>query len=146
MTSTVEQIEALFHPRSVAIVGLPRGLKMGKLFLLALQDQKFPGDIYPVNPNVSEIDGLTTYPSLSAIPGPVDLAIVLVPSGFVPKELLGVDSLITFDCLADRGQTATGETLWTWQSRYNVRQHLTQLDAHLPEAPVRRQSLDWRLS
>jgi acyl-CoA synthetase (NDP forming) len=80
MTSTVEQIEALFHPRSVAIVGLPRGLKMGKLFLLALQDQKFPGDIYPVNPNVSEIDGLTTYPSLSAIPGPVDLAIVLVPS------------------------------------------------------------------
>jgi acyl-CoA synthetase (NDP forming) len=80
MNSIIEQIEALFYPRSVAIVGLPRGLKTGKLFLLALQDQKFAGDIYPVNPNVDEIDGLKTYPSVSAIPGPVDLAIVLVPS------------------------------------------------------------------
>jgi acyl-CoA synthetase (NDP forming) len=80
MNSTVKQIESLFHPRSVAIVGLPRGLKTGKLFLLALQDQQFSGDIYPVNPNVDEIDGLKTYPSVSAIPGPVDLAIVLVPS------------------------------------------------------------------
>ncbi len=80
MNSTIEQIEALFYPRSVAIVGLPRGLKIGKLFLLALQDQKFSGNIYPVNPNVDEIDGLKTYPSVSAIPGPVDLAIVLVPS------------------------------------------------------------------
>ena len=82
MTSAIEQIESLFHPRSVAIVGLPRGLKTGKLFLLALQDQKFAGDIYPVNPHVDEIDGLKTYPSVSAIPGPVDLAIVLVPSQY----------------------------------------------------------------
>jgi acyl-CoA synthetase (NDP forming) len=82
MTSTTAQIETLFHPRSVAIVGLPRGLKTGKLFLLALQDQNYSGDIYPVNPNVEEIDGLKTYPSVSAIPGPVDLAIVLVPSQY----------------------------------------------------------------
>lgn len=82
MTSAIEQIESLFHPRSVAIVGLPRGLKTGKLFLVALQDQKFAGDIYPVNPHVDEIDGLKTYPSVSAIPGPVDLAIVLVPSQY----------------------------------------------------------------
>ena len=41
MNRMFEQIESLFHPRSVAIVGLPRGLKTGKLFLLALQDQKF---------------------------------------------------------------------------------------------------------
>jgi acetate---CoA ligase (ADP-forming) subunit alpha len=80
MQDTIEQIEALFHPRSVAIVGLPRGLKTGKLFLMALQDQNFPGPIYPVNPNTEEIDGLKSYPSISAIPGPVDLAIVLVPS------------------------------------------------------------------
>ena len=99
--SDVEQIESLFHPRSVAIVGLPRGLKTGKLFLLALQDQKFSGDIYPVNPNVDEIDGLKTYPSVSAIPGPVDLAIVLVPSQYtlpVIKECVekGVKGAILF--------------------------------------------------
>jgi len=101
MTSTTAQIETLFHPRSVAIVGLPRGLKTGKLFLLALQDQNYPGDIYPVNPNVEEIDGLKTYPSISAIPGPVDLAIVLVPGQHtlpVVKECVekGVKGAILF--------------------------------------------------
>ncbi len=82
MADTFEQIDELLHPRSVAIVGLPRGLKTGKLFLMALQDQKFPGPIYPVNPKTVEIDGLKSYPSVSAIPGPVDLAIVLVPSQY----------------------------------------------------------------
>ena len=56
MQDTIDQIEALMHPRSVAIVGLPRGLKTGKLFLMTLQDQKFPGPIYPVNPKTAEID------------------------------------------------------------------------------------------
>ncbi len=46
ISETVRQIDAIFHPRSVAIVGVPRGLKIGRLFLMALQDQKFPGRIY----------------------------------------------------------------------------------------------------
>lgn len=75
----LEQIDSLFHPRSVAVVGVPRGMKMGKLFLVALRDQGFPGTIYPVNPEAREIDGLRSYPSVSALPEPVDLAILLVP-------------------------------------------------------------------
>jgi acyl-CoA synthetase (NDP forming) len=75
----IGQLDALFEAKSVAIVGAPRGMKMGKLFLVALLDQGFPGQIYPVNPKAEEIDGLKVYPSVSAIPGPVDLAIVLVP-------------------------------------------------------------------
>lgn len=80
IAETVRQIEALFHPESVAIVGVPRGLKTGRLFLMALQDQKFPGRIYPINPNIEEIDGLKVYPDITSIPCKVDLAIVLVPS------------------------------------------------------------------
>jgi acyl-CoA synthetase (NDP forming) len=75
----ISQIDALFNPESIAVVGVPRGMKMGRLFLTALLDQKFPGKIYPVNPMAKEIDGLKTYPSVSDIPGPIDLAIVLVP-------------------------------------------------------------------
>jgi len=75
----IAQIDDLYHPRSIVIVGLPRGLKTGKLFLLALLDQGFPGDIYAVHPSASEIDGIKTYPRVADIPGPVDLAIVLVP-------------------------------------------------------------------
>jgi acyl-CoA synthetase (NDP forming) len=73
------ELDGLFHPESIAVVGVPRGMKTGKLFLLALLDQGFPGRIYPVHPHVGEIEGLTAYPSVAAIPGPVDLAIVLVP-------------------------------------------------------------------
>jgi acyl-CoA synthetase (NDP forming) len=73
------QLDAIFHPRSVAIVGLPRGLKAGKLFLIALLEQKFSGAIYPVHPEAKEIDGIAAYASISAIPGSIDLAIILVP-------------------------------------------------------------------
>jgi acyl-CoA synthetase (NDP forming) len=77
---TITQIDSLFNAKSVAIIGVPRGMKAGKIFLIALLDQKFPGKIYPVNPNAGEIDGIRAYPSIESIPGPVDLAIILVPS------------------------------------------------------------------
>ena len=75
----IAQIDSLFNARSVAVVGVPRGLKTGSVFLTALLDQGYSGRIYPVNPLADEISGLKAYPSVAAIPGPVDLAIVLVP-------------------------------------------------------------------
>lgn len=78
MAQVTKQIQELFYPRSVAVVGPPRGMKMGKVFLMGLKEQGFPGFIYPVHPSAVEIDGIKAYPSLAAIPGPVDLAIVLV--------------------------------------------------------------------
>ncbi len=75
----IAQIDGLFHSRSVAVVGVPRGMKTGRVFLTALLDQGYSGKIYPINPLAKEIDGLKTYKRLSDIPDPVDLAIVLVP-------------------------------------------------------------------
>ena len=80
------QLDALFHPKSVAVVGVPKGMKTGRLFLMALLDQGYPGHIYPVNPQAREIDGLKAYPSVASIPGAVDLAIVLVVgTGLTPE-------------------------------------------------------------
>ena len=75
----IAQINDLFHPRSVAVVGAPRGMKTGTVFLMALLEQGFPGPIYPVNPQAEEIHGIKAYPRVADIPGPVDLAIILVP-------------------------------------------------------------------
>ncbi|UCE52418.1 MAG: CoA-binding protein [Desulfobacterales bacterium] len=75
----IAQIDDLFHPQSIAIVGAPRGLKSGSVFLMALLEQGFSGKIYPVNPQAAEISGIKAYPSVSDIPGSIDLAIVLVP-------------------------------------------------------------------
>ena len=77
--NVIRQIDDLFHPQSVAIVGAPRGMKSGAVFLVALLEQGFAGNIYPVNPRAETISGLKSYPSVSDIPGAVDLAIVLVP-------------------------------------------------------------------
>ena len=58
----IAQIDGLFHPRSVAIIGAPREVKTGSVFLMGLLEQGFPGPIYPVNPQAGEISGLKAYP------------------------------------------------------------------------------------
>ena len=108
----IDQLTSLFHPRSVALVGVPRGAKMGKVFLTGLLDQGFEGHIYPVNPKVDEIEGFKSYPSISAIPEPVDLAIVLVPHSQtlpVVRECAerGVKGAVLFT--AGYGETGTEE-------------------------------------
>lgn len=79
------ELDKLFNPRSVAIIGLPQGMKTGRLFLMALQDMGFSGPVYPVNPNAESIDGLKCYPDVSAIKEDVDLAIVLVSRDAAPE-------------------------------------------------------------
>ncbi|MCX5999697.1 MAG: CoA-binding protein [Chloroflexi bacterium] len=70
----------LFHPRSIAIVGASAKpmSPVARLFLSPLLGFGFPGLIYPINPNATEIMGLKTYPNLKAIPGPVDYVICAV--------------------------------------------------------------------
>jgi acetyltransferase len=83
----MEELDALFSPRSVALVGIPRSFKIGTLFLMALKDQGFPGPIYPVNPHAEEIDGLRSYPRLDDVPDPLDMVVVMVPKGQVKTVL-----------------------------------------------------------
>lgn len=84
-----EYFERMFHPKSIAIVGISRtysGLG-GQFFLKNVQRAEFPGKIYLINPTAGEISGRKAYPSISALPEAVDLAIVCVPAQFVPPVL-----------------------------------------------------------
>ncbi len=83
----VHPLDYIFHPRSIAVVGVsgkPRDWGGGNMFLSALQKFGFPGPLYPVNPNVEEVLGLRCYPSLSAISDPVDHVISSIPAMGVP--------------------------------------------------------------
>jgi len=74
----------LFAPRSVAVVGAARERgKIGAEILHNLVAAGFTGAIHPVNPNATEIEGLTCYPSARAIPGELDLAVISVPQPLV---------------------------------------------------------------
>lgn len=84
----MHDLDALFNPQSLAIVGASSDPK--KLSGRAIHYMKtygFKGKLYPVNPSSPEIQGLTAYPSVSAIPGPVDQAVIIVPSTRVEESL-----------------------------------------------------------
>jgi acyl-CoA synthetase (NDP forming) len=93
--------QALFEPRSVAVIGVPRSARPGQLFLRALLEPGYRGRIYPVNPNAQEILGLRCYPSVTSLPEVVDLAIIVVSTRLasrVVKECAekGVKAAILF--------------------------------------------------
>lgn len=84
LTASTASLVPFFHPRSVAVVGASRDTtSIGYRLLEALRASGFTGRIVPVNPNAAEIAGLPASPSLLAVPGPVDLAVIAVPSSTV---------------------------------------------------------------
>lgn len=81
VASRIEAMESFFSPRSVAFVGASNNKqKWGGIVFRNLRAGGFEGDIYPVNPKESEVQRYKAYPSVSAIPGDVDLAIFTIPA------------------------------------------------------------------
>ncbi|MGA2104383.1 MAG: acetate--CoA ligase family protein [Methanoregula sp.] len=73
-----------FTPRSIAVIGASQdSSKMGYAVMHNLLH--FPGQLYPVNNKRAEIQGLKAYPTITAIPAPVDLAVITVPAINVPS-------------------------------------------------------------
>jgi len=78
-----QQLEPLFSPRSVALIGISQtATNVAYMFLHNLLDAGFTR-VYPVNPKGGELLGLKVYPSIKDIPGDVDLALVTVPRNAV---------------------------------------------------------------
>lgn len=93
------QLDALFSPRSVAIVGASQNpQKVGGMPLQLLQRLGYDGPIYPVNPAASEVQGLTAFASIDALPAQIDLAIVALPA-------IGVEGAIE-QLIAQRARAA----------------------------------------
>jgi len=77
----IEQLNHIFYPRAIAVVGASdNSKKVGFMCVKSLLEAGFSGKIYPVNPDLSELFGLKVYPSVTAIPGEVDLAIIAIPA------------------------------------------------------------------
>lgn len=84
----LQEFHHIFYPESIAVVGASRDKrKAGYYWLKAVVDAGYTGNIYPVNPNGGEVLGLKIYPSLRAIPGTVDYAIVCIPREATPSLL-----------------------------------------------------------
>lgn len=72
------QFDALFSPQSIAIVGASENPeKIGSVLLRHLLP--FQGNVFPINPQKRTMFDIPAYPSVTAIPGEVDVAVIAVP-------------------------------------------------------------------
>ena len=79
MSNDKHFLDLFFYPKSVAVVGASRNPHAVNYYLVAnLVKLKFPGKIYPVNPNAQEIMGLKAYPDVRSIEGDIDLVAISV--------------------------------------------------------------------
>lgn len=100
--SEAQVLDRMFRPRTVAVVGASATpSKIGGIPVAYLKSMGFAGRVIPVNPTALEIQGLSAYPNLAAVPEPVDLAIVAVPAAMVEAAVedaigAGVPALVIF--------------------------------------------------
>ena len=75
----MKDLGALLAPRSIAVIGASQKGGRATGAVQNLLDLGFTGSIHPVNPNYDTVLGQRCYPSVEAIPGPVDLVAIGIP-------------------------------------------------------------------
>jgi len=78
--TTTQDIRRILHPRSVAVIGASEDEgKWGGRMMRYLSRHRLAGEIYPINPKAGTLFGWQAYASVADCPGPVDMAILLLP-------------------------------------------------------------------
>jgi acetyltransferase len=81
-----------FSPNGIAVIGASRDPdKLGYAVMRNLTQAGggYRGPIYPVNPRAAEVMGLRCYPDISAVPDPVELAVLIIPPALAPRIIEG---------------------------------------------------------
>jgi acetate---CoA ligase (ADP-forming) len=85
---TPPPLAPFFAPRSVAVIGASRDpSKVGGSVLANLRSAGFDGRLIAVNPHATLVQGVEAVPSLLAVEGPVDLAVITIPAAAVLPAL-----------------------------------------------------------
>lgn len=112
-------LDALFRPRSVAILGASDdATRISGRPVRYLIEGGFKGNVYPVNPNRETVQGLTAYKSLADVPETPDVALLAVPSSLTEQAVRecvekGVKGAVIFSA----GYAESGEDGFAIQAR-----------------------------
>jgi acetyltransferase len=80
-----QPLDVFFSPKTVAVIGATENPgTVGRTLLWNLVTSPFGGTVYPVNPKRPSVLGVKAYPSVSAIPEEVDLAVIITPPPSIP--------------------------------------------------------------
>src|SRR5512138_833862 len=78
-------LDAFFRPKNVALVGATeKEGSVGRTIPRHLITSPFGGAVFPINPKRPNVMGIKAYPSVKAVPDPVDLAVVVTPAPSIP--------------------------------------------------------------
>ncbi len=84
-------LSAFFAPNAIAVIGASTDPeKLGHAVLDNLVHGGYLASghrLYPINPKASEILGLPVYASVTDVPDPIDLAVIVIPYRLVPDAL-----------------------------------------------------------
>jgi acetyltransferase len=83
---TVRNLDRLFRPASVAVVGAsPRTDSVGGIVMRNVVAGGFKGPVLPINPRHAEVAGLKAYARVAELPLAPDLAVICTPPATVPE-------------------------------------------------------------
>ena len=86
-TSWKSDLNCLFKPKSIALIGASDTSYYGQVFYKNLKKVGYEGKIFPVNPKHAEVFGLPCYPDITAIPDAVDSVVISTPASSVIPAL-----------------------------------------------------------
>jgi len=114
---SLRHLNALFRPRSVAVVGASnRPKSIGSVVMRNLLREEFSGPILPVNPKYRAVAGILAYSGVEQLPLSPDLAIICTPPRTVPgfmEELgrKGAMNVLIMSTDLEKDTTEDGRTL-----------------------------------
>ena len=101
--------ETVLRPKSVAIVGASDRGRWPRNIFNSLNEHKFDGPVYLVNPRQKEVYGQRAWPSLRELPEPIDHAVVIIPAAGVQSVLEDAEARGLKSCTIYAGGVGDGE-------------------------------------
>jgi len=124
LKNTKGNLESLFNPKSIAIVGVSKTPgKLGHEVMNNLLKCGFRGPIYPISHRYSEVQDIRCYKSVLDVTDEIDLAVVSAPESYVPKilEELGAKGVRSAIVLSGRRVSPLREAISEVSRKHGMR-------------------------
>lgn len=93
----IDTYTPLFAPKTLAVVGAStKGGALPNVFIRRIREFGYAGEIYPIHPAATEIDGLPAYRSLAETPKPVDYAYIAISAAQIAGMLSAANGRVRF--------------------------------------------------
>lgn len=104
------RFKPLFEPDTIAIVGASTKSKtIANTFIRRLVDFGYTGNVYPIHPKATKIEGFVAYPDLASTPKIVDYAYLAIGAAAIPDMLRNSRGRVRFAQVISSGFAEVAE-------------------------------------